>query len=73
MSSMTTYEPYGTMLMRIGSSGTVYGYTGEQEDDATGLTYLRARYYNPALRLFLSKDPYPGSVGRRLPKMGITS
>ena len=32
VSSVTTYEPYGTLLMRTGPSGTVYGYTGEQMD-----------------------------------------
>ena len=45
--SITTYEPYGKLLAHTGASGTVYGYTGEQFDDASGLTYLRARYYNP--------------------------
>jgi RHS repeat-associated protein len=58
--SATTYEPYGKLLARSGSSGTVYGYTGEQHDVATGLVYLRARYYNPNLKLFMSRDPFPG-------------
>ena len=57
VSSVTTYEPYGTLLMRTGPSGTVYGYTGEQMDGATGLTYLRARYYNPSINQFQTKDP----------------
>ena len=58
--SATTYEPYGKLLARSGSSGTVYGYTGEQHDAATGLVYLRARYYNPTLKIFMSRDPFPG-------------
>jgi RHS repeat-associated protein len=58
--SATTYEPYGKLLARSGPSGTVYGYTAEQHDAATGLVYLRARYYNPALKLFMSVDPFPG-------------
>ena len=37
VNSVTTYEPYGTLLMRTGPSGTVYGYTGEQMDGATGV------------------------------------
>ncbi|MEZ4645420.1 MAG: RHS repeat-associated core domain-containing protein [Chloroflexota bacterium] len=45
-----TYDPYGRLLAQTGSSGTTYGFTGEQEDAATGLMYLRARYYNPALK-----------------------
>ena len=70
VSSVITYEPYGTLLMRTGPSGTVYGYTGEQMDGATGLTYLRARYYNPALRLFLSKDPFSGRLDIPLSQHG---
>jgi RHS repeat-associated protein len=49
-------------LAQTGASGTVYGFTGEQEDDASDLLYLRARYYNPALKVFQSRDPYPGSA-----------
>ncbi|MCA9932403.1 MAG: RHS repeat-associated core domain-containing protein [Ardenticatenaceae bacterium] len=56
----TTYDPYGKLLVQTGSSGTTYGYTGEQEDAATGLVYLRARYYNPSLKVFMSRDPFPG-------------
>jgi YD repeat-containing protein len=33
----TTYSPYGEILEQTGTSGTVYGFTGEQEDSATGL------------------------------------
>lgn len=33
----TTYAPYGSLLARTGSSGTVYGFTGEQHDGATGV------------------------------------
>ena len=62
VNSTTTYEPYGTLLMRTGPSGTVYGYTGEQMDGATGLTYLRARYYNPILRVFNKRDPWKGNL-----------
>jgi YD repeat-containing protein len=44
--STTTYSPYGTELAQEGTSDTVYGFTGEQEDGSTGLLYLRARYYS---------------------------
>ena len=56
----TTYGPYGKLVAQSGTSGTVYGYTGEQEDAATGLVYLRARYYNPNTNHFLTRDPFPG-------------
>ena len=38
------YEPYGEMLSSTGSGVSMYGFDGEQTD-ATGLQYLRARYY----------------------------
>ncbi len=41
------------------STLTSYGFTGEQSD-ASGLTYLRARYYNPATGTFTSRDPFGG-------------
>jgi RHS repeat-associated protein len=62
--SATTYEPYGKLLARTGTSGTVYGFTGEQHDGVTGLLYLRACYYSPALRVFLSVDKHPGNTQR---------
>jgi RHS repeat-associated protein len=60
----TTYSPYGEVLEQAGASGTVYGFTGEQEDGATGLLYLRARYYNAALKVFQSRDPWEGTGWR---------
>ncbi|MCP4427818.1 MAG: hypothetical protein GY803_25325, partial [Chloroflexi bacterium] len=59
--TVTTYEPFGNLLARTGTSGTTYGFTGEQH---TGFLYLRARYYNPYLKAFLSRDPHPGSLGK---------
>jgi RHS repeat-associated protein len=58
--STTTYEPYGNLLARTGASGTDYGFTGEQQDRTTGLIYLRARYYNPAVKAFISADSFQG-------------
>lgn len=62
--SATTYDPYGNLLARTGTSSTTYGFTGEQHDKSTGLLYLRARYYNPALRTFMGKDAWSGSRQR---------
>ena len=36
-----------------------FGYTGEMHD-ATGLIFLRARYYNPNISRFISKDTFKG-------------
>jgi RHS repeat-associated protein len=43
---------------RTTGTGTValYGYTG-REPDATGLTYYRARYYDPSIGRFTQRDP----------------
>jgi RHS repeat-associated protein len=34
----------------------LFGFTGEPQDMSSGLTYLRARYYHPALGRFLTQD-----------------
>ena len=34
-------------------------FTGEQRDSGSNLYYLRARYYDPSIGRFLSKDPLP--------------
>lgn len=39
-----------------------FGFTGEYTDP-NDLLYLRARYYDPARGIFLSRDTYPGSTG----------
>jgi RHS repeat-associated protein len=64
LQTTTTYEPYGRLLTQTGTSGTAYGFTGEQEDSATGLLYLRARYYNPSLHTFMVKDSWAGDMLR---------
>jgi RHS repeat-associated protein len=52
----TAYEPYGA---RRGQDLTAInrGWLGQVEDAGTGLTYLNARYYDPAIGRFLSPDP----------------
>ena len=42
---------------------TPYLFAGEQRDRATGLDYLRARYYDADLGRFISKDPFSGTLG----------
>jgi RHS repeat-associated protein len=52
------YDVFGVLRAAGGASGTRYTFTGE-ENDASGLVYLRARYYDPATGRFLSRDPSP--------------
>jgi RHS repeat-associated protein len=53
------YEPYGSVLNSSGSGQSTYGFTGE-ELDQSGLIFLRARYMQPDLGIFLSRDPWSG-------------
>ena len=41
------YDAFGNLLSSIGATPNDFGYRGEQYDQALGLQYLHARYYNP--------------------------
>jgi len=51
-----TYEPYGETATTGESNANPFQYTG-RENGGTGLYYYRARYYDPALKRFVSEDP----------------
>lgn len=51
-----SYDAFGTLQDRQGSTANPYLYTGQQYDATTGLYDLRARYYNPADGRFTSRD-----------------
>jgi RHS repeat-associated protein len=53
-----TYLPYGEKHQPsiAGGSNTI-GYAGKPYDNATGLSYMGARYYNPVLGRFTGIDP----------------
>jgi RHS repeat-associated protein len=55
------YDVFGVMRAASGTSGNRYTFTGE-ENDASGLLYLRARFYDPVAGAFLSRDPFPANV-----------
>ena len=56
------YDSYGNLIP--GSSSIVntnaYRYTGEQWDADLGMYYLRARYYQPSVGRFWTRDTYEG-------------
>lgn len=54
------YSAYGILTAHTGASAHAYGFAGEYEDEESGLYYLRARYYDPALGRFISRDPAEG-------------
>ena len=49
------YSAFGERIWQEGASGRL-GYNSQTGDELTGLTYLRARYYNPATGRFTQED-----------------
>jgi RHS repeat-associated protein len=54
------YDEWGLLTGSTGSSSLPLGFTGEPTD-ASGLSYLRARYYDPTLGRFLARDTWAGN------------
>ncbi len=54
------YDAYGNLLQHQGSSNNPYLFAGEQYDSALESYYLRARYYDPNLGRFNTRDPFEG-------------
>ena len=55
------YDAWGNLRSTAGSSFNVFGFTGHERDDATGLYYFKARYYDPETGRFLTEDPFEGT------------
>jgi RHS repeat-associated protein len=54
------YQAFGQLRRASGASPNLYGFAGEHFDPEADLTYLRARYYDPVLGRFVSRDPFAG-------------
>lgn len=52
-----SYDGYGNLTSQSGSVGNPFLFSGEYRDAESGLYYLRARYYDPATGVFISRDP----------------
>jgi len=61
VSESYNYDAYGNLIAGNGSENP-YLFAGEQRNVETGLDYLRARYYDPTLGRFISRDAYQGSL-----------
>jgi len=59
------YDPFGVPVVE-GDESNPYQYTGEAWDEEVGLLYLRARYYQPEVGRFITKDPWAGSISQPL-------
>jgi RHS repeat-associated protein len=54
------YDVFGEIKSSSGISSSEFQFAGQQDDSETGLIYLRARYYDPSVGRFTSRDPVPG-------------
>jgi len=57
------YDPFGVPVVG-GDVSNPYQFTGEAWDAEVELLYLRARYYQPGVGRFVTKDPWAGDVWR---------
>jgi len=55
------YDAFGQLQKKMGYVDNDFLFSGEQMDTETGLIYLRARYYDPSVGRFLTKDPMVGN------------
>jgi RHS repeat-associated protein len=56
-----SYEPFGAVLTSAGNGTSIFGWAGEARD-ASGLVFLRARYYSVTTGRFFVRDSWPGNV-----------
>ena len=56
-----TYDAFGVLINRTGTTPNLYLYAGEQYDPDLGLYYNRARYLNTNTGRFWSQDSYEGN------------
>ena len=57
------YDPFGVPVL-AGDVSNPYQFTGEAWDAEVELLYLRARFYQPEVGRFTTKDPWVGDVWR---------
>lgn len=58
----TEYDPFGNWRAAVGQANIHMLYQDQQLDPESSLYYLRARYYDPLIGRFISKDPIKGTL-----------
>jgi RHS repeat-associated protein len=58
-----TYDSYGNVTASSGSISNPMQFAGQYADSESGLLYLRNRYYDPSVAVFLTKDPQAPLAG----------
>jgi len=58
------YDVFGAQRAHTGTASQSFTFTGEQMDGELGLVFLRARYYDPKLARFVSKDPFTRQISK---------
>ncbi len=58
------YDAWGTVVSETETIRNSHKYAGEYFDAETGLIYLRARYYDPSIRRFISEDKHWNTQNR---------
>ena len=63
-----TYNTYGNLVSRTGTSEIIFLYNGQDGvvTDENGLIYMRARYYSPELRRFINADIIAGEISNAI-------
>jgi RHS repeat-associated protein len=59
------YQPYGALTGSVDPEQNPFTYSGKYgvTTESNGLYFMRARFYDPETRSFVSKDPYSGNLG----------
>ncbi len=57
-----SYDVFGTVRDRTGTTENSFDFTGQQTDADSALQFLRARYYDPGTGRFITRDPITGDV-----------
>ena len=60
ITATSKYDVYGAVRSSTGTSTSKHkfvGQLGHPSEDETGLTYMRARYYDPQTGRFVNEDP----------------